>query len=163
MITTDKTQLNINVLTQEQYEQAKSDETLDQDGLYMIPETEAIPTAVDYIVEEGTSGVWKYRKWNSGTVECWTQESVSTGALVMTQVSTSAIYISDEKYCPLPVGLFIDAPDFCQLGPQNTTYIVNIDYYPLLSDKDNIHFQVKKAGLSSAATDMRIFAIGKWK
>lgn len=36
MITTDKTQLNINVLTQEQYEQAKADETLEDDALYMV-------------------------------------------------------------------------------------------------------------------------------
>lgn len=38
MNTTDKTQLNINVLTQEQYEQAKADEELDADSLYMVAE-----------------------------------------------------------------------------------------------------------------------------
>ena len=27
--------------------------------------------AVDYVVEEGTSGSWHYRKWNSGIGECW--------------------------------------------------------------------------------------------
>nr|DAK64821.1 MAG TPA: hypothetical protein [Caudoviricetes sp.] len=26
---------------------------------------------VDYIVEEGTAGIWTYRKWNSGIAECW--------------------------------------------------------------------------------------------
>ena len=26
---------------------------------------------VDYMVEEGTSGIWTYRKWNSGIAECW--------------------------------------------------------------------------------------------
>ena len=26
---------------------------------------------VDYIVEQGTSGIWTYRKWNSGIFECW--------------------------------------------------------------------------------------------
>lgn len=25
----------------------------------------------DYIVEQGTSGGWTYRKWNSGIAECW--------------------------------------------------------------------------------------------
>lgn len=25
----------------------------------------------DYIVEQGTSGVWTYRKWNSGIAELW--------------------------------------------------------------------------------------------
>lgn len=41
MNTTDLQQLNINVLTQEQYEQAKADETLDADALYMIPDNVA--------------------------------------------------------------------------------------------------------------------------
>ena len=26
---------------------------------------------VDFVVEEGTSGIWTYRKWASGTAECW--------------------------------------------------------------------------------------------
>ena len=25
----------------------------------------------DYVVEEGTSGIWRYRKWASGIAECW--------------------------------------------------------------------------------------------
>lgn len=25
----------------------------------------------DYIVDEGTDGIWNYRKWNSGIAECW--------------------------------------------------------------------------------------------
>ncbi|MBQ6815737.1 MAG: hypothetical protein IJP26_00705 [Clostridia bacterium] len=25
----------------------------------------------DYILEQGTSGIWTYRKWNSGLYECW--------------------------------------------------------------------------------------------
>lgn len=31
---------------------------------------------LDYIVEQGTSGIWTYRKWNSGKIELWT-ESIS--------------------------------------------------------------------------------------
>lgn len=26
---------------------------------------------VDYIVQQGTSGNWRYRRWKSGTYECW--------------------------------------------------------------------------------------------
>lgn len=32
---------------------------------------ERIDNMVDYIVEQGTSGQWSYRKWNSGFAECW--------------------------------------------------------------------------------------------
>ena len=40
--------------------------------------------AVDYIVEQGTSGIWTYRKWNSGIAECWGR----TGIVV----PTSGVY-----------------------------------------------------------------------
>lgn len=35
---------------------------------------------VDYIVEEGTSGIWTYRKWNSGLAECWGLSSVASNS-----------------------------------------------------------------------------------
>lgn len=31
----------------------------------------------DYIVEQGTSDIWTYRKWNSGDVDCWCNKSVT--------------------------------------------------------------------------------------
>lgn len=37
----------------------------------------------DYIVEEGTSGIWYYRKWASGAAECWG-----------TQTETKASYVT---------------------------------------------------------------------
>ena len=33
---------------------------------------------VDFIVDEGTSGSWTYRKWTSGIAECWARVAVST-------------------------------------------------------------------------------------
>ena len=30
-----------------------------------------VTTPADYVVETGTSGIWTYRKWNSGIAECW--------------------------------------------------------------------------------------------
>lgn len=33
---------------------------------------------LDYIVQQGTSGIWTYRLWNSGIAECWGRKSVST-------------------------------------------------------------------------------------
>lgn len=31
----------------------------------------------DYVVAQGTSGIWTYRKWNSGIAECWTTSSLN--------------------------------------------------------------------------------------
>ena len=32
---------------------------------------EKLGLIADYVVEQGTSGTWTYRKWNSGIAECW--------------------------------------------------------------------------------------------
>lgn len=32
----------------------------------------------DFVVQEGTSGIWTYRKWNSGKAECWGKVSLNT-------------------------------------------------------------------------------------
>lgn len=34
----------------------------------------------DYVVEQGTSGIWTYRKWNSGIAECWTYWIAQNGS-----------------------------------------------------------------------------------
>lgn len=32
----------------------------------------------DFVVQEGTSGIWTYRKWNSGKAECWGKVRLNT-------------------------------------------------------------------------------------
>jgi hypothetical protein len=38
----------------------------------------------DYIVAQGTSGNWSYRKWNSGLAECWHYKWITPTALSST-------------------------------------------------------------------------------
>lgn len=57
-------------------------------------EWEQLPTSnhmPDYVVAEGTSGDWHYRKWNSGVAECWYNGWVTPTATGSTaQVLTKA-------------------------------------------------------------------------
>ena len=47
----------------------------------------------DYIVEQGTSGAWAYRKWNSGKAECWLESDLSlTGSAPVAYMNGSAYY-----------------------------------------------------------------------
>ncbi|MBO5019580.1 MAG: hypothetical protein J6D52_02830 [Clostridia bacterium] len=41
----------------------------------------------DYVVQEGTSDNWTYRKWNSGVAECWFSGSVTIGNPVSTGIT----------------------------------------------------------------------------
>lgn len=47
-----------------------------QDELIRVGGAGTLPVA-DYVVEQGTSGIWNYRKWNSGIAECWTHSAIT--------------------------------------------------------------------------------------
>lgn len=56
----------------------------------------------DYVLEQGTSGIWAYRKWSSGVAECWGQPSNS--------VASSGTFLGANAYSTnfaLPSGLFV--------------------------------------------------------
>ncbi len=62
----------------------------------------------DYVIETGTSGIWTYRKWNSGISECWSTSYVASGSHTMSK--NGNIYASTTHEYAFPAGLFIDTP-----------------------------------------------------
>lgn len=77
-VTTRLKSLKINYLTQSQYDTALDNEEINENELYLTPDNN-----VDFVVETGTSGIWTYRKWNSGIAECW-------GKIGLTQTSNGS-------------------------------------------------------------------------
>lgn len=53
----------------------------------------------DFIVEQGTSGNWIYRKWNSGNIELWTNITGASSYIIpwygMTVSDENKIFVSD--------------------------------------------------------------------
>ena len=77
---------------------------LDGDGTvrYRTPAELLADLGADYIVEQGKSGVWTYRKWASGVAECWGQPAKS--------VASSGTFLGANAYSTnfaLPSGLFV--------------------------------------------------------
>ncbi len=68
-----------------------------------ISESSTSDNEADYIVEQGTSGIWTYRKWNSGIAECWGTTSVPS-----TSYSANGGYKNVTE--TLPSGLFNVTP-----------------------------------------------------
>lgn len=62
----------------------------------------------DYIVEQETSGIWTYRKWNSGIVECWGK--YSAGSYSSGTNTWNNLYFSTIAMVDFPANLFISAP-----------------------------------------------------
>ena len=99
----------------------------------------------DYIVAQGTSGIWFYRKWNSGLAEFWGGKQVSGIGTInvpttdfpftltsLLYKSASAIYASGNK------AVFIASGSGASSANCNTT-----GTYVILQDvKDNSSTQV---------------------
>lgn len=47
----------------------------------------------DYVIEQGTSGIWTYRKWNSGIAECWGTNTIYP----ITSRAYGSIYITTNR------------------------------------------------------------------
>ena len=59
--------------------------------------------AIDYIIEEGSTGDWYYRKWHSGRRECWT--SLYYANTAMTSAEGSGYYAA-QKTIAFPTNFF---------------------------------------------------------
>jgi hypothetical protein len=62
----------------------------------------------DHVVEQGTSGSWGYRKWNSGVSECWRIVSMATGTFSGT---SPTFYCTPGTKYNYPSGLFTSVTD----------------------------------------------------
>lgn len=62
----------------------------------------------DYVIEQGISDIWQYRKWASGVSECWTIEYIDSGTHTMS--ANGNIYASSTHEYAFPTDLFIDTP-----------------------------------------------------
>lgn len=112
----------------------------------------------DYIVEQGTNGIWTYRKWNSGVVECW-------GLKTQTITSTSgggpfSGYCFAFSSTSFPTSLFNEKPVVSVTGKVGSNYNC-VSYVSVSSSSISIELQANVSG--SRSCEAHIHAIGKWK
>lgn len=112
----------------------------------------------DYVVEQGTSGTWTYRKWNSGVAECWGEYDKSVTGVSMTAPFSG--YNFDLGTIPFPTGLFNAKPVCTVSGRKNGNYTC-VSYSNPSSTGISVEFQSSISG--TATCEAHIHAIGKWK
>ena len=80
-------------------------------------------SGADYVTEVGASGIWQWRKWNSGKIECWGNQSFSSIAL--TTQKAGGVYTNNTWAAysfNLPDNLFTDSPLlFCSVNSNGYT------------------------------------------
>ena len=123
---------------------------------WMAKVTDALK--VDYIVEQGTSGIWTYRKWNSGIAECWGTYTASTA--ITTSSAAYGGYRSGQITAPNFPFTFASAPTITATSANTGGYWVN----NIVSSTTNAKFYLS-AGSSMAAANRSVafHVMGKWQ
>ena len=95
----------------------------------------------DYVVEQGSSGIWDYRKWNSGYAECWGNVSITptTGnatnsatvtlpfAFISNSTTSYKVDITPAKTA-LYIGSFGDCNSSNALSHTTTSFVMSYKY-----------------------------------
>lgn len=129
---------------------------VDWDG-YLYPMNEQMP---DWVVAQGTSGIWTYRKWHSGIAECW---GTYTASIAVNIASASyGGYRSDQITATAwPTGTFVAAPTVtATVQSGGGTWVNNVAG----SDASAAKFFLScGASMAAANRSVAIHAIGRWK
>lgn len=119
----------------------------------------AINTPADFVVQNGKSGYWTFRKWNSGRCECWGRDPEVENIITIppnTQVQEVTI--------ALPAGLFKEI-DYANVilsvtQPSVTNWSLNS---LMLSQTNNFVFNVSNTGSSKRSIRPYMEIKGTWK
>ena len=125
-------------------------------GIYFVNAIKA-----DFVVEQGTSGIWEYRKWYSGKVECWGKWAVG----VTIDIPWGALYYAQLEAYPFPSGLFKSAPT-CQITAEcrDTIEPALITTYGLTTATHAPSLIIMRpVGIAVAGYNILDYAIGNWK
>lgn len=120
-------------------------------------------TAVDLIVEQGTSGIWTYRKWSSGISECW--GSVTTTTALTTWVSPISYGSTYSARQTFPTGLFTAVPkEFVSLSSGTDSWLCSDSTNKVTATQTGRYYIVRPSSPSGNFTFTVYFHdIGTWK
>ena len=109
----------------------------------------------DYIVEQGTSGIWTYRRWASGVAECWGQPAKS--------VASSGTFLGANAYSTyfaLPSGLFVSV-DSANANPRVGSNYAIPAYINTTPTSVGVDALSNESGTKDFSAN--IFVRGRWK
>lgn len=122
---------------------------------YRTPAELLADMGADYIVEQGKSGIWTYRKWASGVAECWGQPSKS--------VASNGTFLGGNAYSTyfaLPSGLFTSV-DMANANPMVGSNYAIPAYINTTSTSVGVDALSNESG--TKAFSAHIYVRGRWK
>lgn len=135
-----------------------SSEVITKDSLEAILNEVLPPKGVDYVVEEGTSGIWTYRKWNSGIAECWGNSAVASNAYAANGGFKQVVQ-------SLPTGLFNVTPNSVTVSGKIDGTAQTMMGFTAPSNANSVQtYLVNRAGSAVTATGIVYWSVkGTWK
>lgn len=118
--------------------------------------------SIDYIVEEGTKGIWTYRKWNSGIAECWGTTSPKTLTL---NTAWGNLYTNNTSL----INNAISYPFSFTATPAvvASTIFNNTSYWAVMANSGGVssspEYKAVMPQSGSATCSLHFHVIGKWK
>ena len=130
--------------------------TADSSTAYTFLDTD---NTKDYITAQGTSGVWSYRKWNSGFAECFGYHTISG-----TNISTAwgSWYASGAIVLPSFPFTFVGAPDV-HVGWESDFSAIIDGVSKRESTKAGQVYLYRPVAQTNVNGRFSIYAYGKWK
>lgn len=114
----------------------------------------------DFIVERGTSGIWTYRKWNSGIAECWGTIAPASHSIT---TAWGAIYTKDNAIARQSYPFQFVADPVVSMTLHNPTG----NCWAFTGTPGGVSqtpaFGLARGTSGSATVGARIMAIGRWK
>jgi len=114
----------------------------------------------DYVVEQGTSGNWRYKKFRSGQSEAWYKGTVN----ISTNTAWGSMYFSgDPTQISIPTGVFNSRPTV-NITVGNNSYMLGASTLTGTS-ANNVSFYIYNSRQisSSFTVNVDIHCIGTWK
>ena len=134
-----------------------------QAGLMSVPDKVKLDGVADYIVDEGTEGMWRYRKWNSGIAECW-------GKHKFTNIPVTAwgnIYMASCGSVNFPASFFnsddVKCLAFLDAGPNGYSGMLGYGGSIATTKDHTPDFMVSRGTQYTGDYYVTIYAIGTWK
>lgn len=110
------------------------------------------------IVEQGTSGIWTYRKWSDGNAECWGKITNPTFA---PSSAVGGFYGRQLSGFNLPNGLFVSAPIVtvnCNSWGTGWHWATAVNIVPT-----TFSIQFLRNDNAGSQLEVGAYAIGRWK
>lgn len=123
--------------------------------------TEKPSGAADFVTEQGTSGIWTYRKWNSGIAECW-------GSVYEVKDCTSAwgsVYDSGAATSQnFPSGLFASAPTLTVTAVGHSTATLQLETSgATLTTRTCSYYYTMPYSATGIQATVNFHAVGRWR